>query len=109
MRDRNGKVAAVEGVAHDITDRKRAELELIQEKELSDRIYENSADARTCLTEFEARYNERRPRWALVPDSGGDLVTPLRVYEGKVHGVASHRLSHKMSSGDSIGLRGKSG
>ena len=39
---------------------------------------------RACLAEFEARYNERRPHWALVPQGGGDPVTPLEVYEGKV-------------------------
>lgn len=29
-------------------------------------------------------YIQRRPHWALVPEGGGDPVTPLEVYEGKV-------------------------
>ena len=40
------------------------------------RLYDNPADARACLAEFEARCNQRRPPWALVPESGGDPVTP---------------------------------
>ena len=56
----------------------------LKEEEVYWRIYENPADARACLAEFETRYNERRPHWALVPEGGGDPVTPLEVYEGKV-------------------------
>jgi putative transposase len=56
----------------------------LKEEEVYWRIYENPADARACLAEFEARYNERRPHWALVPEGGGDPVTPREVYEGKV-------------------------
>ena len=48
----------------------------LKEEEVYWRIYENPADARACLAEFEARYNERRPHWALVPEGGGDPVTP---------------------------------
>jgi transposase InsO family protein len=56
----------------------------LKEEEVYWRIYENPADARACLAEFETRYNERRPHWALVPEGGGDPVTPQEVYEGKV-------------------------
>ncbi len=48
------------------------------------RLYENPDDARACLAEFEARYNQRRPHWALVPEGGGGPVTPLEVYGGTV-------------------------
>ena len=56
----------------------------LKEEEVYWRIYDNPADARACLAEFETRYNTRRPHWALVPEEGGDPVTPLEVYEGKV-------------------------
>ena len=36
--------------------------------------------ARECLAEFRARYNERRPHWALVPEEGGDVLVPVEVY-----------------------------
>jgi putative transposase len=56
----------------------------LKEEEVYWRIYENPAEARACLAEFETRYNERRPHWALMPEGGGDPVTPLEVYQGKV-------------------------
>jgi len=39
--------------------------------------------ARACLAEFRERYNRLRPHWALVPESGGDPVTPEDVYLGR--------------------------
>lgn len=56
----------------------------LKEEEIYWRIYESPADARACLAEFETRYNEQRPHWALIPEEGGDPVTPREVYEGKV-------------------------
>ena len=44
------------------------------------RMYEHPQHARECLAEFRARYNTRRPHWALVPESGGDPLTPHEVY-----------------------------
>ena len=38
------------------------------------------AHCRECLAEFRARYNERRPHWALVPREGGDVLVPAEVY-----------------------------
>ena len=32
------------------------------------------------LAEFQQRYNMLRPHWALVPEAGGDPVTPYDVY-----------------------------
>ena len=29
-------------------------------------------------------YNDIRPHWALIPEAGGDVVTPTDVYTGKV-------------------------
>jgi transposase InsO family protein len=48
-------------------------------------LYDNPAQARESLTLFRQRYNTTRPHWALVPEEGGDPVTPEDVY---VHGVA---------------------
>ena len=39
---------------------------------------------RRCLAEFRERYNHRRPHWALIPEEGGDPVTPHDVYVGGV-------------------------
>jgi transposase InsO family protein len=44
------------------------------------RLYDNPGHARQCLEEFRQRYNERRPHWALVPETGGDPLVPLEVY-----------------------------
>jgi len=55
----------------------------LKEEEVYWRLYDNPAHARDCLTEFRARYNARRPHWALVPEEGGDPFTPEEVY---VHG-----------------------
>jgi putative transposase len=56
----------------------------LKEEEVYWRIYDSPAHARTCLAEFRQRYNEIRPHWALVPEAGGDPVTPLEVYTGAV-------------------------
>jgi hypothetical protein len=32
------------------------------------------------LAEFRARYNSLRPHWALIPERGGDPLTPEDVY-----------------------------
>lgn len=44
------------------------------------RLYDGPQHARECLAEFRARYNERRPHWALVPEEGGDVLVPAEVY-----------------------------
>lgn len=44
------------------------------------RLYDDPRHARQCLAEFKDRYNQRRPHWALVPEAGGDPVTPKEVY-----------------------------
>lgn len=46
------------------------------------RLYDSPNHARECFEEFRQRYNERRPHWALVPESGGDPLVPLEVYTG---------------------------
>lgn len=44
------------------------------------RMYDHPQHARECLAEFRARYNERRPHWALAPEEGGDVLVPIEVY-----------------------------
>lgn len=56
----------------------------LKEEEVYWRLYDSPAHARACLAEFRERYNRVRPHWALVPESGGDPVTPEEVYTGKV-------------------------
>lgn len=43
-------------------------------------LYDHPQAARESLAVFQQRYNERRPHWALVPESGGDPLVPREVY-----------------------------
>ena len=52
----------------------------LKDEEVYWRLYDNPAHARQCLAEFRTRYNQRRPHWALVPESGGDPYVPQEVY-----------------------------
>jgi len=56
----------------------------LKEEELYWRLYDSPEHCRACLAEFRQRYNGRRPHWALVPEAGGDPVTPQDVYVGAV-------------------------
>jgi putative transposase len=52
------------------------------------RMYDHPQHARACLAEFRARYNGRRPHWALVPETGGDPLVPEEVYaQGMTIGI----------------------
>ena len=46
--------------------------------------YESPGQCRESLLKFKERYNHRRPHWALVPEFGGDPVTPNEVYVGGI-------------------------
>ncbi len=60
----------------------------LKEEEVYWRLYDNPAHGRVCLEEFRVRYNTIRPHWALIPQQGGDPMTPHDVYvEGKVTGI----------------------
>jgi putative transposase len=52
----------------------------LKEEEVYWQIYESPAHARECLGIFRQRYNTLRPHWALIPEAGGDPVTPEDVY-----------------------------
>jgi len=52
----------------------------LKQEEVYWREYDNPAHARDCLVESRQRYNERRPHWALIPETGGDPLTPSEVY-----------------------------
>ena len=52
----------------------------LKEEEIYWRLYDSPSHARQCLAEFRTRYNTIRPHWALVPEAGGDPVTPEDVY-----------------------------
>jgi putative transposase len=56
----------------------------LKDEEVYWRMYDDPRHARQCLAEFRERYNRRRPHWALVPQTGGDPVTPHDVYVGGV-------------------------
>jgi putative transposase len=57
----------------------------LKEEEVYWRLYDNPYHAEQCLKEFHHRYNTIRPHWALIPENGGDPMTPYDVYvEGKV-------------------------
>jgi len=60
----------------------------LKEEEVYWRLYDSPFHARQCLDEFRIRYNTIRPHWALVPDSGGDPMTPRDVYvKGQAIGI----------------------
>ena len=47
-------------------------------------LYASPSHARSCLARFHERYNRLRPHWALIPQEGGDPLTPHDVYvEGR--------------------------
>ena len=52
----------------------------LKEEELYWRMYDSPEHCRQCLAEFQDRYNRLRPHWALIPEAGGDPVTPYDVY-----------------------------
>jgi transposase InsO family protein len=53
----------------------------LKEEEVYWRLYGSPQDARQCLAEFHTRYNTLRPHWALIPEAGGDPLTPQEVYQ----------------------------
>jgi transposase InsO family protein len=57
----------------------------LKEEEVYWQIYDSPSHARECLAVFSHRYNTLRPHWALIPEAGGDPLTPEEVY---VHGWA---------------------
>jgi putative transposase len=52
----------------------------LKNEEVYWRLYDHPQHARQCLAEFRARYNDTRPHWALIPESGGDPLVPREVY-----------------------------
>ena len=57
----------------------------LKNEEVYWRLYQSPAEAGESLEIFRRRYNDVRPHWALVPQGGGDVLTPMDVY---VHGQA---------------------
>jgi putative transposase len=55
----------------------------LKSEEVYWRLYDHPQHCRQCLAEFRARYNERRPHWALIPAEGGDPLVPAEVYVQK--------------------------
>ncbi len=43
-------------------------------------LYDSPQHARECLDRFRDQYNTNRPHWALIPESGGDLLVPAEAY-----------------------------
>ncbi|MHC4644982.1 MAG: transposase [Planctomycetota bacterium] len=56
----------------------------LKQEEIYWRLYDSPVHAERCLEEFRGRYNTIRPHWSLIPQAGGDPMTPYDVYvEGK--------------------------
>jgi len=56
----------------------------LKEEEIYWRLYDSPTHGEQCLKEFRQRYNTIRPHWSLIPEAGGDPMTPYDVYvEGK--------------------------
>ena len=47
-----------------------------KQEEVCWRLYDHPGHARACLAEFRDRYNRQRRHWALIPEDGGDPLTP---------------------------------
>ncbi|MFW6337107.1 MAG: integrase core domain-containing protein, partial [Phycisphaeraceae bacterium] len=52
----------------------------LKREEVYWRLYDSPSEARQCQADFRERYDTRRPHWALVPEEGGDPLTPEDVY-----------------------------
>lgn len=57
---------------------------VLKQEEVYWNLYANPADCREKLALFRQRYNELRPHWALIPETGGDVVAPEAVYRRRV-------------------------
>lgn len=51
-----------------------------KDEEIYWHLYDSPAQARESIAVFRHRYNESRPHWALIPETGGDPLTPEDVY-----------------------------
>lgn len=56
----------------------------LKTEEIYWKLYNSPGEARKSLEEFRKKYNEYRPHWSLVPQAGGDAVTPDKVYRNEV-------------------------
>jgi transposase InsO family protein len=62
--------------------------ETLKAEEVYWRLYDSPFHGRECVAEFRVRYNTIRPHWALVPEEGGDPMSPNDVYvQGKAIGI----------------------
>lgn len=52
----------------------------LKKEEVYWNVYTSPAVARESLEVFRDRYNRYRPHWALVPEEGGDPLTPYDIY-----------------------------
>jgi putative transposase len=52
----------------------------LKEEEIYWQLYTSPAHGRESLAIFHERYNTKRPHWALIPEDGGDPLTPEDVY-----------------------------
>ena len=52
----------------------------LKAEEVYYRIYQNPGQCRDSLQEYRNLYNQVRPHWALLPEQGGDPMTPEDVY-----------------------------
>lgn len=52
----------------------------LKQEEVYWQLYDSPSHCRASLQAFQARYNDRRPHWALVPPTGGDPLVPREVY-----------------------------
>ena len=53
---------------------------MLKKEEAYYRMYDNPGHCRDCLDTYRDVYNNIRPHWSLIPERGGDALTPEDVY-----------------------------
>ncbi len=108
VRDAEGRVIAYEGTIADITERKRAEQAMFQEKERAEVTLQSIGDA-VITTDAEGRIDYMNPvaeqltGWPLADAHGRSIEAVMRVVDDATHAALVNPLLRALASGAPIG------
>ena len=108
VRDGEGRVVAYEGSIADITERKRAEQAMFQEKERAEVTLQSIGDA-VITTDGEGRIDYMNPvaeqltGWRLAEVQGRSIEAVMRIVDDASHAPLENPLLRALRSGESIG------